>query len=404
MSLKFFSSILSLILLFESLKAFVPEDKLRNIIEKLEEDFKNADNPDPFGQEGDTFTHEEILKRGLAQSVVKFFYEQPYGPERIKLDKMDDYYKITTIYLDYYGKLYCNLDLIDLNHDVFSKEVVNVDMNANTKDNPYSHFDAEKLIESNRRVIQQKALIFTALQKRNYKLARALTGRILHTVHDFYSHSNWVEMGKREINKLIGTSEFEKSAIVNDINERTCNDNCVRVQVNCDTFSSTVLAVLDMTGTTHIKCPLVYYKCDNNIKVSDKLLSGFYSNQKLDDGTVVDKPSNKLKCSHGGLFDETARREPKGGINKDSAFRLVSPHADLHRVAAELAINHTEHIFNEIRTKIGDVEFVRFLKLEPRHKAFDFVEKHLGLCDSHASSILVSFKIVFISFLVIFLI
>ena len=96
-------------------------------------------------------------------------YEKPDGPESIKLDKIDDYYNITPIYLDYYGKLYCNLDLIDLNHDVFSKEVVNIEMYANTLDNQYSHFDAEKFIESNRRVIQNKALILTALQKRNYK-------------------------------------------------------------------------------------------------------------------------------------------------------------------------------------------------------------------------------------------
>ena len=54
----------------------------------------------------------------------------------------------------------------------------------------------------------------------------------------------------------------------------------------------------------------------------------------------------------------------KGGINKDSGLYLFSPHADLHLKAAELAIEHTEYYFNQIRKKIGDKEFSNFLDLE----------------------------------------
>ena len=43
---------------------------------------------------------------------------------------------------------------------------------------------------------------------------------------------------------------------------------------------------------------------------------------------------------------------------------LFSPHADLHLKAAELAIDHTEYYFNQIRNKIGDREFSNFLQLE----------------------------------------
>jgi hypothetical protein len=43
---------------------------------------------------------------------------------------------------------------------------------------------------------------------------------------------------------------------------------------------------------------------------------------------------------------------------------LFSPHADLHIKAANLAINHTEYYFNQIRNKIGDREFSNFLRLE----------------------------------------
>ena len=43
---------------------------------------------------------------------------------------------------------------------------------------------------------------------------------------------------------------------------------------------------------------------------------------------------------------------------------LFSPHADLHIIAANLAIDHTEYYFNQIRKKIGDKEFSNFLRLE----------------------------------------
>ena len=43
---------------------------------------------------------------------------------------------------------------------------------------------------------------------------------------------------------------------------------------------------------------------------------------------------------------------------------MFSPHADLHLKAAELAIEHTEYYFNQIRKKIGDKEFSNFLNLE----------------------------------------
>jgi hypothetical protein len=76
----------------------------------------------------------------------------------------------------------------------------------------------------------------------------------------------------------------------------------------------------------------------------------------------VPKPSG-LKCSHGGLFDDSTFQPATGGINKDSGYYLFSPRADLHLVAANLAINHTEYFFNQIRTQVGDIEFNNFLSI-----------------------------------------
>lgn len=44
------------------------------------------------------------------------------------------------------------------------------------------------------------------------------------------------------------------------------------------------------------------------------------------------------KCSHGGLLDKTRKRDPVGGINKDS---FTSDHGTLHKKAANLAVDAT---------------------------------------------------------------
>ena len=70
--------------------------------------------------------------------------------------------------------------------------VVNVDTNKDTKDLPYAHFDADTFRLSNKRVIKRKEIIFRELKNKNYLKAAKSTGDILHSIHDFYSHSNWV--------------------------------------------------------------------------------------------------------------------------------------------------------------------------------------------------------------------
>ena len=57
------------------------------------------------------------------------------------------------------------------------------------------HFDGESFIQGNRRIIELKFSCVEALQKNNAEGARILLGSALHTIQDFYSHSNWVELG-----------------------------------------------------------------------------------------------------------------------------------------------------------------------------------------------------------------
>lgn len=62
------------------------------------------------------------------------------------------------------------------------------------------------------------------------------------------------------------------------------------------------------------------------------------------------------KCSHGGLLDQTSRKDPIGGINKDD---LNSEHGFLHLKAANMAINATMELLEDIRQAAGETAFLR---------------------------------------------
>jgi len=63
------------------------------------------------------------------------------------------------------------------------------------------------------------------------------------------------------------------------------------------------------------------------------------------------------KCSHGGLLDTTSYRDPTGGINKDD---ISSSHGFLHQRAADMAINATIELLEDIRVATDNVTFLRY--------------------------------------------
>lgn len=63
------------------------------------------------------------------------------------------------------------------------------------------------------------------------------------------------------------------------------------------------------------------------------------------------------KCSHGGFFDRTSRKDPVGGINKDTHD---SSHGLSHFEAADLAIRATMELLEDIRLAAGGKNFMRY--------------------------------------------
>ncbi len=59
---------------------------------------------DGLGKVSESLVHDEIMKRGLIQSVVMYFYNQTNGTQTVNLTKINnDYYDLRKLYFDYYG-------------------------------------------------------------------------------------------------------------------------------------------------------------------------------------------------------------------------------------------------------------------------------------------------------------
>ena len=197
--------------------------------------------------------------------------------------------------------------------------------------NPATHFDNEAFNDGATLVSRRFDAAVSSAQIDDYHQARASFGALLHTVQDFYSHSNWIELGHRVPNN--GMGKYQVLGQYATPSMRTCVD----CQGN---------ACRDNLLPSIIK---------NNL-----LTSGFF---ELRDNTssagVTKKPLGK--CSHGGSIDLSVSGDARGGgINKDS---LDSDHGHLHQIAGSVALNATKQMLEQLWMKIGDGPFGHFLGL-----------------------------------------
>lgn len=367
-------------------QCFIPAKVMSTVIGRLDGAFG-----DSLGKVSESIVHDEILKRGVIQSVAKYLSEHPIPSSNVDLSKMSTYYDLRRLYFDYYGKGLCNDDipLVELLEDEMEPAVASIDFSSETKDLPYAHFDAEAFVEANERVIYFKTQISYELSTKKYKDARKKTGEILHTIQDFYSHSNWVEMGyTNTLQTKIGTTAFKDEPMVTVNDTDLCShddDKCTLVKEECSFFVNIFAGLINAVGLggSFVKCPLEYYDCEGNLLMLSKLVSGYYTGQELPGGVPYNKPDQLGKCSHGGILDGSSFIEAEGGINKDSGYTVFSPHAKLHTAAAALAINHSQLFLDDIRSEIGDSEFEIFLSIMADQKD---VEK-AGLTSCTASEI-----------------
>lgn len=228
-----------------------------------------------------------------------------------------------------------------------------------------AHFDSEQFQAGQNRLVELRQTIVTHISMLNFEMARMETGRMFHTLQDFYSHSNWIENGNRVPYDVLGRDGARPSNIAGPATQ-TCTD-CER---DGSIFVASILnTVLDVSSTQ--------YSCSDNLvgklRKERILTSGYHVHQRDLQGREIEKPTGK--CSHGGFRDTTADFPAIGSINKDSPFEEWSPHHELYRQAASVAQDATASILRQIRQDVdNDQLFSVYLGLDvPRAISITYV-------------------------------
>ncbi|KAM7393688.1 hypothetical protein PAMP_020542 [Pampus punctatissimus] len=189
------------------------------------------------------------------------------------------------------------------------------------------HFNSEAFLEGRGLITEGMVAIKANIRKENFQAARETLGRILHTlqvreVEDFYSHSNWVELGYTDPYIALIRPDLPLENLA-DFNTATCSD-CA-------------------SGT----CPNSILP---NILKEKKLTSGYMG--------IFSAVKPKGKCSHGGAADLTSTTVPRGGINKDERR---SDNVALHNAAVNAATAASLQLLEDIRLAVGDHDFLRMM-------------------------------------------
>ncbi|KAF3908076.1 hypothetical protein ABW21_db0205205 [Orbilia brochopaga] len=236
---------------------------------------------------------------------------------------------IKTVWEGYFGKGAANIPSAAMNRALKEISGANAFVDEDQV-NGELHFDGESFPQGQQRLVNLGAWAVEAVRKNDSIAARKLLGQALHTVQDFYSHSNYLEMLLSSgAKKLVphpglgvdGTMFYPLGPAVN-----TCNP--------CDNALS--------CGDG----------CEKNLLPAG-LTSGYYG------GEPNYKKPTKFKCSHGGLLDSSSLlfgslpTNVGQGINKDSKSCTFSPHVDFHAQAANLSIIASrQYIINVVTSKI----------------------------------------------------
>ncbi|KAG7470601.1 hypothetical protein MATL_G00115630 [Megalops atlanticus] len=203
-----------------------------------------------------------------------------------------------------------------------------MDFLSTTRSDPVYHFDSECIEGAIEMLRESWSQTLLSARAREYQGARVSLGRLLHSLQDFYSHSNWVEMGQTSVYlHLLHPGEPSLPMASEDM--PTCTD--------CDSITCWNNILPELTQKEH---PL--------------LTTGYF-------GTDPAKPPGK--CSHGGVLDSSRAQRARGGINKDSTSPLFSPHHYLHGDAARLASAATAAVLQDLRDAVGAAEFLRLFSV-----------------------------------------
>ncbi|CAC5419675.1 unnamed protein product [Mytilus coruscus] len=191
---------------------------------------------------------------------------------------------------------------------VFALRNAVADTQENKKDTAYIHCHADQIVLAHNFVKSCKQKFIERKNDTNEFITQL--GECLYTIQSFYSNTNWVEMYGGVVYEDFGINTLMDVAA---LEEDTCLDNA------------------DYTS-----------ECKNNIRVNDKLTSGYHHGRgNTKPAKAIGSPTGK--CSHGGPDDDSRELVARCGINKDSITPEWSPHSHLHNQAFTAAVQATEN-------------------------------------------------------------
>ncbi|XP_064407947.1 von Willebrand factor A domain-containing protein 7 isoform X2 [Latimeria chalumnae] len=274
-------------------------------------------------------SHQDITEDAILHVTRQFFQQVP-SPKGRRLDpdqfKDDAVLLSDELFYAYYGEQVSTKRFRSAVMEIVRSNA-NMDFLEHTKNDPVQHFDSERIQAARKLLLFTRKEILEMVRFENYQAARSKLGQLMHSLQDFYSHSNWIEMGNWGIyenlvrpGKDVGPIAAESQATCSDCTGWFCLDNILK---------------------------------SINLK---KLLTTGYC------GTDPEKPPGK--CSHGGVLDSSRQKSARGGINKDSTSPIFSPHSPLHGDASRVALNASVQVLQELWAAMGDKHFMRLLNMD----------------------------------------
>ena len=194
------------------------------------------------------------------------------------------------------------------------------------------HFDNEQFNAGQALLNERRDNVKTALEDGDAAAARNALGRALHTLQDFYAHSNWVEL---LVAKGGGLSTYDGLGTSDSLRFPESNPSA-RSCIACNALTGDV-----SPKPGFFECP----DCKDNLATAG-LTSGYFELPAL---TVP----QGVKCAHGGRAESVIKSpRPYPGINKDSLACEWSPHFDSHNQAVQLSKEGTREYFRQIRKDV----------------------------------------------------
>ena len=281
----------------------------------------------------DAITHEEMTRNALLEVAAEVLTDNPnpndaQSSQRLSVLSSLDEESLITAYYGYHD--HTRIEAFE--NAIEAIEEANSDTDfGEEKKVAAAHFDSEQFESGQNRLINLRQSIIPSIMAGNVVKAREDTGRFLHALQDFYSHTNWIENGNHAPNPVLGQPNQRINNIARPT-QQTCGD-CKK-------------------KGWFVK----YYECNGNIdhrlRRDGTLTSGYVGGLTDDAGREIQKPNGK--CSHGGFSDSSRDTFGQGGINKDGPYYRISPHHYLHYEAAAVAQQATINMFHDIRRAVNN--------------------------------------------------